>query len=66
MADFEGVKMVPNDVPECTPEEHDAWFRAEIQKALDDPRPGIPDEEVERYMRAKIDATKAREKAPTR
>jgi predicted transcriptional regulator len=28
--------------------EHDAWFRAEVQKALDDPRPAIPHEDVTR------------------
>lgn len=26
--------------------EHDAWFRAKVQEALDDPRPPIPHEEV--------------------
>jgi len=26
--------------------EHDAWFRAKVQEALDDPRPAIPDDEV--------------------
>ncbi len=26
---------------------HDAWFRAKVQEALDDPRPGIPHQEVE-------------------
>lgn len=25
---------------------HDAWFRAKVQEALDDPRPGIPEDEV--------------------
>ena len=30
--------------------EHDAWFRAKVQEALDDPRPGIPHEEVEAYF----------------
>ena len=30
--------------------EHDAWFRAEEEKALRDPRPGIPDEEVEKHF----------------
>jgi hypothetical protein len=30
--------------------EHDAWFRAEVQKALDDKRPGIPHEEVEKHF----------------
>lgn len=26
---------------------HDAWFRAKVQEALNDPRPAIPREEVE-------------------
>jgi hypothetical protein len=60
MAAFEHMKWVPDDVPECTPDEHDAWFRAEVQKALDDPRPGIPHEEVMRHMREKIERAKAR------
>jgi len=25
---------------------HDAWFRAKVQEALDDPRPGVPHEQV--------------------
>jgi DNA-damage-inducible protein J len=27
--------------------EHDAWFRAMVQEALDDSRPAIPDKQVE-------------------
>ncbi len=30
--------------------EHDAWFRAKVQEALDDPRPAIPHQEVEAYF----------------
>ena len=30
------------------PEAYDTWFRAKVQEALDDPRPGIPHEEAER------------------
>jgi DNA-damage-inducible protein J len=30
--------------------EHDAWFRAKVQEALDDLRPAIPDEEVTAYF----------------
>lgn len=26
--------------------EHDAWFRAKVQEALDDPRPSVPHEKV--------------------
>jgi len=32
------------------PAAHDAWFRAKVQEALEDPRPSIPDEEVEAYF----------------
>lgn len=31
-------------------EEYDAWFRAKVQEALDDPRPPIPDEEVRAHF----------------
>jgi DNA-damage-inducible protein J len=27
-------------------EAHDAWFRAKVQQALEDPRPAIPNDEV--------------------
>ncbi len=30
--------------------DHDAWFRAKVREALDDPRPGIPREEVEAHF----------------
>ena len=30
--------------------EHDAWFRARVQEALDDPRPGIPHEQVKAHF----------------
>jgi DNA-damage-inducible protein J len=32
------------------PAAHDLWFRKKVQEALDDPRPGIPHEEVEAYF----------------
>jgi hypothetical protein len=35
--------------------EHDAWFRAEVQRALDDPRPSIPHNAVMDQTRAIID-----------
>lgn len=35
--------------------EHDAWFRAKVREALDDPRPGIPHETVMAETRALID-----------
>jgi DNA-damage-inducible protein J len=31
-------------------EEHDAWFRAKVLEALDDPRPDISGDEVEDYF----------------
>ena len=32
------------------PATHDAWFRAKVQEALDDPRPAIPHDEVEAHF----------------
>ena len=32
------------------PAAYDAWFRAKVQEALDDPRPGIPHEKVEAHF----------------
>jgi hypothetical protein len=40
--------------------EHDAWFRAEVQKALDDPRPGISHNAVREKTLAVIDRIVAR------
>ncbi|MGA2219456.1 MAG: type II toxin-antitoxin system RelB/DinJ family antitoxin [Terracidiphilus sp.] len=36
--------LTPNAV------EHDAWFRAKVQEALEDLRPDIPHDEVEAYF----------------
>jgi DNA-damage-inducible protein J len=41
--------------------EHDAWFRAMVQQALDDPRPAIPHEEVEAYFAKRRAATLRKE-----
>lgn len=43
----EGV--LPIDLT-ADPAAYDAWFRKRVQEALDDPRPGIPDEEVEAHF----------------
>jgi DNA-damage-inducible protein J len=42
------------------PRAYDAWFRAKVQEALDDPRPGIPNEEVETHFAKKRAASAAR------
>jgi len=31
-------------------EAYDAWFKAKVQEALDDPRPGIPNDEVKAHF----------------
>lgn len=38
------------------PEGYDAWFRAKVQEALDDPSPSIPHEEVMAEMKLLIDS----------
>lgn len=40
--------------------EHDGWFRAEVQKALDDPRPGIAHDAVRSKTLSAIDRIVAR------
>lgn len=35
------------------PEAYDAWFRAKVQEALDDPRPPLSHEEVEAHFAAR-------------
>ena len=37
-------------------EDHDAWFRAQVQAALDDPRPSVPHDAMMERTRAVIDA----------
>ncbi|KPN89230.1 hypothetical protein [Pseudomonas nunensis] len=34
-------------------EAYDAWFRAQVQASIDDPRPSIPDEEARRIFAIK-------------
>ena len=43
--------MVAKQVSLSTdPAAHDAWFRAKVQQALDDPRPAIPHDEVKAHF----------------
>ncbi len=37
---------------------YDAWFRAQVQAAIDDPRPSIPHEQVMAEMQTLIDAVR--------
>lgn len=46
------------------PVAHDAWFRAKVREALEDPRPAVPDEEVEAHF-AKRRAVAASQAEPT-
>jgi DNA-damage-inducible protein J len=39
------------------PASHDAWFRAKVQEALDDPRPAIPHDQVEAHFAKRRAAT---------
>ena len=45
------------DMPGLTtgPEAHDAWFRAGVREALDDPHPTVPHERVMSDLQALID-----------
>ncbi|GHU11243.1 hypothetical protein AGMMS50225_16360 [Betaproteobacteria bacterium] len=37
------------------PEAHDAWFRAKVHEALNDPRPAIPHQQLMDEVQALID-----------
>jgi hypothetical protein len=39
---------------------YDTWFRARVQEAMDDPRPGVSHDGVMREMRARLDERIAR------
>ncbi|MEO6918943.1 MAG: hypothetical protein ABI171_08030 [Collimonas sp.] len=39
---------------------YDKWLKAEIQEAIDDPRPSIPDDEVKRHFANKREALRKR------
>ena len=41
-------------------ESYDLWLRAKVQAAMDDPRPGIPHDQVVARMDARIVELKAR------
>jgi hypothetical protein len=42
---------------------YDKWFRAKVQAAIDDPRPGIPHDEVMAHLDAIIEAAAKRKKS---
>ena len=57
------TKLTPTQSEFATTEEaeaYDAWFRAKVEAALADPRPGIPHDRVMAEMRAIIDRRKSR------
>ena len=37
---------------------HDRWFRAQVQAAIDDPRPSVPHDEAMARVRLTIEAAK--------
>jgi DNA-damage-inducible protein J len=49
----EGAMPMDGASSQVEPLGYDAWFRAKVQEALDDPRPPIPNEEVKAYFDAR-------------
>ena len=57
------TKLTPIESEFATTEEaeaYDAWFRAQVEASLADPRPGIPHDQVMAELRAIIEAKKAK------
>ncbi|MCG5076630.1 stability determinant [Paraburkholderia sp. RG36] len=44
---------------------HDRWFRARVQTSLDDPRPGVPHDQVMAEAEAIIAEAEQRQRAKT-
>lgn len=58
-AEVEATSMtadVPRAAQGLPDDEYDAWFRAKVQRALQDPRPSIPHEEAMARVKATIQA----------
>ena len=51
--------------PTAEPAGYDAWFRAKVQEALEDTRPGVPHEEVEAEFAARREASLAKLRTTT-
>ncbi len=58
LRDYMRERVIQQD-SEQVASEYDAWFRRQVQVALDDPRPGIPGDQVE----AKFAAMRAAKRA---
>ncbi|MGH8032406.1 MAG: type II toxin-antitoxin system RelB family antitoxin [Luteimonas sp.] len=43
---------------------HDRWFRAQVQVAIDDPRPSVPHDEAMARVRETIEAAKRKSTSP--
>ncbi|AZE76863.1 antitoxin [Pseudomonas synxantha] len=52
------MKKESSEIPQSMedPSSYEQWFRVKVQEALDDPRPGIPHDEVMREMKAFIES----------
>ena len=58
------TKLTPIESEFATTEEaaaYEAWFKAEVEASMADPRPGVPHDQVMAELRAIIDAKKARQ-----
>ncbi|MHC8311670.1 type II toxin-antitoxin system RelB family antitoxin [Pseudomonas sp. BF-RE-01] len=58
------VNLMKTKIPETQSSRekaaYDAWFRAQVQASLDDPRPSIPDEEARQLMAVKREKLRKR------
>ena len=65
LAAGEGVEPDPEIDGPTDPDEYDAWCDAQVQAAIDDPRPFVPHDEVVAYMQAFFDRLAERTKPRT-
>ena len=56
----EQIAQIAGPLPDAA---YDAWFKAQVQQALDDPRPGIPANAAREHFAARRDALRQQAQA---
>jgi hypothetical protein len=58
-----GVTEATTDAADGDAATYDAWFKAQVQQAIDDPRPGIPADAAREHFAARRDALRQQAQA---
>lgn len=57
-------RLISEVAPEEQAASYDRWFRAQVQAAIDDPRPSVPHDEAMARIRRTVEAATCSESLP--